>query len=66
MIKGSFGVRPRLEHYACMADILGKAGKVEEAEDLVMGMQVEPNEGLWQALLGGLVGFMGRWRWQRG
>ncbi|XVF19637.1 hypothetical protein REPUB_Repub11eG0127800 [Reevesia pubescens] len=40
-----FGVKPGLEHYTCMVDILGKAGLVEEAEEL------ETDEALWNALL---------------
>uniref|UniRef100_A0A2P2JBM1 Uncharacterized protein MANES_09G188900 n=1 Tax=Rhizophora mucronata TaxID=61149 RepID=A0A2P2JBM1_RHIMU len=52
MMEKTFGVRPRLEHYTCMVDMLGRAGKVEEAEELAMGMQVEPDEALWASLLG--------------
>lgn len=46
-----FGVKPGLEHYTCMVDMLGKAGLVEEAEELVMGMELETDEALWNALL---------------
>ncbi|XWS73840.1 hypothetical protein CRYUN_Cryun02cG0163900 [Craigia yunnanensis] len=46
-----FGVKPGLEHYTCMVDMLGKAGLVEEAEELVMGMELEKDEALWNALL---------------
>ncbi|XP_059627790.1 putative pentatricopeptide repeat-containing protein At3g23330 [Cornus florida] len=52
MMKGRFGLRPRLEHYTCMVDMLGRAGCVEEAEVLIEGMEVEPDEALWGALLG--------------
>ncbi|KAJ0020812.1 hypothetical protein Pint_31757 [Pistacia integerrima] len=52
MIKeGRFGVRPVLEHYTCMVDMLGRAGLVEEAEKLIMGMDVEADEALWRSLL---------------
>lgn len=51
MMKGRFGLRPGLEHYTCMVDMLGRAGLVEEAEDLIVGMDVEPDEALWGALL---------------
>ncbi|KAE8683678.1 pentatricopeptide repeat-containing protein [Hibiscus syriacus] len=47
----SFGVKPKLEHYTCMVDMLGKAGLVEEAEELVMGMELETDMALWNALL---------------
>lgn len=46
MMEGRFGVRPRLEHYTCMVDMLGKAGRVEEAAELMMGMQVKPDKAL--------------------
>ncbi|MBA0650610.1 hypothetical protein Goklo_018006 [Gossypium klotzschianum] len=46
-----FGVKPGLEHYTCMVDMLGKAGLVEEAEELVMGMVLETDRALWNALL---------------
>ncbi|RVW83526.1 Pentatricopeptide repeat-containing protein, chloroplastic [Vitis vinifera] len=48
---GKVWVRPRLEHYTCMVDMLGRAGRVEEAEELIEGMEVEPDEALWGALL---------------
>ncbi|GMJ10668.1 hypothetical protein like AT1G68930 [Hibiscus trionum] len=46
-----FGVKPKLEHYTCMVDMLGKAGLVEEAEELAMGMELETDMALWNALL---------------
>ncbi|KAL5993190.1 hypothetical protein ACLOJK_014113 [Asimina triloba] len=52
MMEGRFGVRRRLEHYTCMVDMLGRAGHVEEAEALIGGMEGEPDEALWNALLG--------------
>ncbi|KAK9283437.1 hypothetical protein L1049_011679 [Liquidambar formosana] len=51
MMEGQFGLRPGLEHYTCMVDMLGRAGQVDEAEELVVGMEVEPDEALWGALL---------------
>lgn len=52
MMERRFGVKPVLEHYTCMVDLLGRAGQVEEAEELVLGMTVEPDAALWGALLG--------------
>ncbi|KAM1757699.1 hypothetical protein ACFX15_006611 [Malus domestica] len=52
MMKQRFGVIPGLEHYTCMVDLLGRVGRVDEAEELVLGMAVEPDEALWGALLG--------------
>ncbi|XWS45828.1 hypothetical protein CRYUN_Cryun14cG0013000 [Craigia yunnanensis] len=36
-----FGLTPKIEHYGCMADLLGRAGCVEEAEKLIEGMPYE-------------------------
>ncbi|KAL9676385.1 hypothetical protein QQ045_004599 [Rhodiola kirilowii] len=46
-----FGVKPGLRHYTCVVDMLGRAGRVEEAEKLVLSMDVEPDYALWRALL---------------
>ncbi|KAI0526862.1 hypothetical protein KFK09_002454 [Dendrobium nobile] len=43
---------PRLEHYACMVDLLGRAGNLFEAYDLINGMPMEPDFFVWGALLG--------------
>ncbi|XP_043718572.1 pentatricopeptide repeat-containing protein At4g19191, mitochondrial [Telopea speciosissima] len=47
-----YKVSPRLEHYACMADLLGRAGKLKEALDFILKMPVRPDCGVWGALLG--------------
>lgn len=52
MMEGRFGVRRGLEHYTSMVDMLGRVGQVEEAEKLILGMEVEPDEALFGALLG--------------
>ncbi|CAN1218609.1 Putative pentatricopeptide repeat-containing protein At3g15130 [Linum perenne] len=44
-------VKPRVEHYACMVDLLGRAGRLKEAKNLICTMPVEPNAGIWQTLL---------------
>ncbi|XP_058094382.1 putative pentatricopeptide repeat-containing protein At3g49142 [Magnolia sinica] len=43
---------PRIEHYACMVDLLGRAGQMGEAYDFIKQMPIEPNERVWGALLG--------------
>lgn len=52
MMERRFGLRPTLEHYTCMVDMLGRAGRIEEAEEMILGMKVEADEALWGALLG--------------
>ncbi|XP_058729877.1 pentatricopeptide repeat-containing protein At1g06140, mitochondrial-like [Vicia villosa] len=51
MMKVGFGVKPEVRHYTCMVDMLGRVGLVEEAEKLILRMDVEPDEALWGALL---------------
>eukprot|EP01018_Ginkgo_biloba_P026317 Gb_01366 [translate_table: standard] len=47
-----YDVRPGVDHYTCMVDLLGRAGHLEEAHTLIKNMLVEPDAGLWGALLG--------------
>jgi pentatricopeptide repeat protein len=46
----NYGIVPGLEHYACMADLLGRAGKLDEAFELISSMH-RPVEGIWLSLL---------------
>ncbi|KAL0290861.1 UNVERIFIED_CONTAM: Pentatricopeptide repeat-containing protein [Sesamum angustifolium] len=46
-----YGVTPAIEHYACVIDMLGRAGKLEEAFELVSNMSIKPNQVVWRALL---------------
>ncbi|KAM1107118.1 hypothetical protein ACFX2B_003878 [Malus domestica] len=46
------GLEPRVEHYGCMVDLLGRAGLLEEAEELILNMPIQPNDVTWKALLG--------------
>lgn len=53
------GVRPSVDHYGCMVDLLGRAGLLREAVELMEGMPVEEGAGagagVWGALLGACV-----------
>eukprot|EP01018_Ginkgo_biloba_P016364 Gb_15262 [translate_table: standard] len=42
----------RAEHYACMVDLLGRSGRLDEAEDFISRIPFEPNAAVWGALLG--------------
>ncbi|XP_047320257.1 pentatricopeptide repeat-containing protein At3g57430, chloroplastic-like [Impatiens glandulifera] len=50
-------IEPRMEHYACMVDLLGRAGKVEEAEAFIAKMTMSPGGDVWGALLGACLLF---------
>ncbi|XP_011620442.1 pentatricopeptide repeat-containing protein At5g16860 [Amborella trichopoda] len=45
------GVRPGVEHYACMVDLLARAGRLNEAQVLIGSMPMEPSAVVWVALL---------------
>ncbi|KAJ6803403.1 pentatricopeptide repeat-containing protein-like, chloroplastic/mitochondrial [Iris pallida] len=46
-----FGIEPRLEHYGCMVDLLARAGRIDEALDLVNGMRCKPDAVIWRSIL---------------
>ncbi|CAL4908404.1 unnamed protein product [Urochloa decumbens] len=46
------GIYPRIKHYACMVTLLGRAGKLDEAYDLITDMPFEPDGCIWGSLLG--------------
>ncbi|GAV79574.1 LOW QUALITY PROTEIN: PPR domain-containing protein/PPR_1 domain-containing protein/PPR_2 domain-containing protein/PPR_3 domain-containing protein/DYW_deaminase domain-containing protein, partial [Cephalotus follicularis] len=44
-------LKVELQHYVCMLDILGRCGKLEEAEKLIKSMPMKANSLVWLALL---------------
>ncbi|CAA0836059.1 Pentatricopeptide repeat-containing protein -mitochondrial [Striga hermonthica] len=50
-MKTLFGIDPGREHYGCMVDLLGRAGKFEEAMKLIHEMKCEPDAVTWRTLL---------------
>ncbi|CAK7322962.1 unnamed protein product [Dovyalis caffra] len=51
-LESEYGITPKVEHYACMVDLLGRAGCLEEAELLIKKMPMRPNEVVLGSLLG--------------
>jgi pentatricopeptide repeat protein len=47
-----YRIPAKLEHYTCMVDLLGRAGHLQEAENMIQGMPCKPNAAIWTALLG--------------
>ncbi|KAG4166046.1 hypothetical protein ERO13_A13G107500v2 [Gossypium hirsutum] len=47
-----YGIIPRAEHYACVVDMLGRAGLLNEAKTFIQGLPVKADVLVWQALLG--------------
>ncbi|KAL3754816.1 hypothetical protein ACJRO7_001985 [Eucalyptus globulus] len=48
-------VKPSIKHYSCMVDLLGRAGFLEEAEELIRSMPMDPDAIIWGSLLSGSV-----------
>ncbi|KAJ7964366.1 Pentatricopeptide repeat-containing protein [Quillaja saponaria] len=46
-----YNIPPKLQHYGCMVDLLGRAGKLDEAEDMMKNMKREPDGAMWGSLL---------------
>ncbi|KAJ6753119.1 hypothetical protein OIU74_027891 [Salix koriyanagi] len=45
------GIEARIEHYCCMVNILGQAGWLEEAFELITNMPIPSNDVVWGVLL---------------
>lgn len=46
-----YGIKPGRCHYACIIDLLGRSGKMMEANKILNEMVVEPDASIWKALL---------------
>ncbi|OMO79160.1 hypothetical protein COLO4_24524 [Corchorus olitorius] len=46
-----YGIQPGYCHYVCMVDILGRSGKLREAEKFINSMPIEPDAFIWGTLL---------------
>ncbi|KAI9200524.1 hypothetical protein LWI28_009407 [Acer negundo] len=53
MMSNDFGIVPRVEHYACMVDILSRAGKLNEAKEFIESATIDHGMCLWRILLSG-------------
>lgn len=51
-MKQHFGIVPGREHYGCIIDLLGRAGKLDQAVRLIREMEGEPDAVTWRTLLG--------------
>ncbi|KAI0503477.1 hypothetical protein KFK09_014411 [Dendrobium nobile] len=45
------GVEPQKEHYGCLADLMGRAGRICKAEEVLLNMPMEPQAEQWGALM---------------
>eukprot|EP00257_Ricinus_communis_P028232 XP_025015646.1 pentatricopeptide repeat-containing protein At4g21300 [Ricinus communis] len=47
-----YGIPARMEHYACIVDLFGRAGRLNEAFETIKNMPFSPDDGVWGTLLG--------------
>ncbi|PKA53930.1 Pentatricopeptide repeat-containing protein [Apostasia shenzhenica] len=47
-----YEIKPEVEHYSCLVDVLGRAGLLHEAEEVIKAMPFEPSAPMLRALLG--------------
>lgn len=48
----NYGIRPSLEHYCCMVDILSRAGRLDEAKKLLLNMPYNVSASMKHSLAG--------------
>ncbi|WRX08837.1 Pentatricopeptide repeat - like 10 [Theobroma cacao] len=47
-----YGLAPKMEHFSCMVDLLGRAGELDKIEDFIDTMPMKPNVLIWRTVLG--------------
>eukprot|EP01018_Ginkgo_biloba_P003869 Gb_21351 [translate_table: standard] len=52
LMKETYLITPSIEHYACMVDLLGRSGQLDEACELINQMPLKPDACVLGALLG--------------
>lgn len=50
-MKKEYNIVPRMEHYACMVDLLSRSGLLSEAEEFIASMPLKPDASIWGVLL---------------
>ncbi|XP_071690865.1 putative pentatricopeptide repeat-containing protein At3g49142 [Rutidosis leptorrhynchoides] len=51
LMTDEYKIVPRLEHLACMVDLLGRSGRINEAYNFIQKMKLKPNDRIWGVLL---------------
>lgn len=52
-MKNDCNIEPKLEHYACMVDLLSRTGNLSKAYEFIERMPIPPDATIWGALLCG-------------
>ncbi|KDP39592.1 hypothetical protein JCGZ_02612 [Jatropha curcas] len=50
-MKKDYSIEPRIEHYACVVDLISRSGKLSKAEEFISSMPLKPDASIWGALL---------------
>ncbi|XP_021835182.2 pentatricopeptide repeat-containing protein At5g19020, mitochondrial isoform X2 [Spinacia oleracea] len=50
-MKKVYNINPNIKHYGCMVDLLGRAGRLQEAEAIVESMPMKKDVVIWGTLL---------------
>ncbi|KAI4317739.1 hypothetical protein L6164_025586 [Bauhinia variegata] len=50
-MKSIYNMEPNIKHYGCMIDLLGRAGQLEEAEEMIKSMPMKADVVIWGTLL---------------
>ncbi|CAN4095322.1 unnamed protein product [Withania somnifera] len=53
MMTQVYRINPEIEHYGCLIDLLGRAGRFEEIMKIVREMHLTPDAVIWSSLLNG-------------
>ncbi|XP_010436224.1 PREDICTED: pentatricopeptide repeat-containing protein ELI1, chloroplastic-like [Camelina sativa] len=47
-----YGIKPKIEHYGCLVSLLGRAGQLKRAYQIIKNMKIEADSVLWSSVLG--------------
>lgn len=50
-----YGIGPKIEHLGCMVDLLGRAGLLEEAQEFIEQMTMNPDAVIWRSFLSACI-----------
>ncbi|KAI3683111.1 hypothetical protein L1987_83611 [Smallanthus sonchifolius] len=51
LMKKDYNIDPKIEHYACVVDLLARSGMSTEAEKFIISMPIKPDASIWGSLL---------------
>ncbi|XP_057864380.2 pentatricopeptide repeat-containing protein At2g33680 [Cryptomeria japonica] len=51
LMSREYGIKPRMEHYSCIVDLLCRGGQLDRAEAFIHSMPLQPSILVWKTLL---------------